>query len=671
MTSELSKSLIKKYLENYDISDEELKSLYQKHNKSSNEEMAIKNVKQLCQEIVTLFLELNTKTFNIEYAHHNKHAWDEKYIESLFSNKTKVSFHLFKKWFLKFLDYPCITGYTRTFDKIKVGIDQQGRRTFNEFTILSTIGNGSFGKVRKCFHNYTKHTYAVKMMSKTTLKKVKRKDGTTGYDDVLNEINVLKSLNHGNIIKLYMVINDPNHDMLYLILENANKGIILDVTKNKCLDEYISKKYFQQILNGFEYLHSNKIIHRDIKPENILIDSKDDIKIIDFGTCKKYKKNGMIKDFVGTPAFASPEGCTTGKEYKGTIGDIWAIGVTLYCLIFGKLPFSGSNFIELFDNIKNNEINLTYRNDLSKELLDLIPKILEKDPKKRITIEGIKKHPWLKSDKKSSSIAPAPISKKSSQRLSLKTSLNPFSSSSKNIFSKAMTSSFIITNNENKDKRNSKRNSKRDSKRKSWSFMPQMNFGSSSNFFKDDQNVSNHQNGNNNNNNGMNGSNQKKKKEKNPSKRWSIFSFRFSNNSQQNIEQEEQGGGGGGGGGATEEEKQFKSFLEELLNKMDDGSTSTRETEKNEVGLNDKNGLLFIEEETKKRWSLHAEPRKNSFSDDLILPNNNSRNTSLTTSTILIDDSLKNIQIPPSPEPQNVTKKSGILSKLKHIKKEE
>jgi hypothetical protein len=281
--------LIKKHLETYKLTDEELKSLFQKHSQSStgnsgnsregggvgetgsgsvggsgsehsSQGMETKKIKQLCQEIVTLFLDLNTKTFNIEYVHHNKHSWDEQYIDSLFPNKKKVTFEHFKTWFFQFLDFPCVAGYTRILDHIKVGIDEQGRRTFNEFTILTTIGNGSFGKVRKCFHNYTKLSYAVKMMSKTTLRKVKRKDGTTGYDDVLNEINILKSLNHPNIIKIYMVLDDPNHDMMYLILENANKGVVLDLKKNTCLDEHVSKKYLIQMVNGFEYSKEKYIL---------------------------------------------------------------------------------------------------------------------------------------------------------------------------------------------------------------------------------------------------------------------------------------------------------------------------------------------------------------------------------------------------------------------------
>ena len=372
----------------------------------------------------------------------------------------------------------------------------------------------------------------------------------------------------------------------------------------------------------------------------------------------------MIKDFIGTPAFAPPEGCYIGgKEYKGTIGDIWAIGVTLFCLLFGKIPFSGNTFVEIYDNIKSEELNLNYRHDLSKEVLDLIPKILEKDPKKRITIEGIKKHPWLKSDKKSSlnsvqtSTNSVSTSKRISQRLS---SFNPFgSSSSKNIFGSGTNGGG--GNGTGNNSKNDKRNSKRDSKRKSWSFMPNINFGgSNSNFFKDETSNNHHQ---------QQQTKKQSKKDKNPSKRWSIFSFKFSGS--QLPDQQVQGQSNDEIGG-TEEEKQFKYFLEDLLNKMDDANSNstTKENEKNEFGLNDNNGLMVEDENSKKRWSLYSgeQQRKNSFSGDELIPGNNSnllRNGSNASSEHLH-------QIPSSPEPlnQNV-KKSGILSKLKHIKKDE
>jgi serine/threonine protein kinase len=318
----------------------------------------------------------------------------------------------------------------------------------------------------------------------------------------------------------------------------------------------------------------------------------------------------LIKDFVGTPAFASPEACG-GKEYKGAVGDIWSIGVTLYCLIYGRLPFSGNSFMETFENIKNEEVNLTLRSDLSKELLDLIPRILEKDPKKRITLEGIRKHAWLKSDKKTSIIQQSKM-KKLSQRLSF----NPFGSS-KNIFK-------MNDTDYRKKNRTSNRSSFKSNNRKSWSFMPDFTLGPSHvSHAPSSGSLGDITNG----------------EKKSTNKRWSIFSFKFNSAPKENEMLEN----------TTENDKEFKKFLEELLHKMGDeeGTSEKSENEKS-------NGNTAPEEKKKQRWSLFSEGRSNSVEEQLHLGE----------------------VLPSSPDPtlqntSNHPKKSGILSKLKHIKKEE
>jgi serine/threonine protein kinase len=282
--------------------------------------------------------------------------------------------------------------------------------------------------------------------------------------------------------------------------------------------------------------------------------------------------------------------------------------------------------METFENIKNQEVNLTLRSDLSKELLDLIPRILEKDPKKRITLEGIRKHAWLKSDKKTSIVQPSKM-KKLSQRLSF----NPFGGSAKNIFKD--------NTDHRKKNRTSNRNSYKSNNRKSWSFMPDFTLGPSHVSHGPSPHGSL---GDIMNNGGGNGNGTDKK---GTNKRWSIFSFKFSSGPKEtemeNTVQE------------SENDKEFKKFLEDLLHKMGDGTS-----EKSEKS-NEKSNQGVVEEKKKQRWSLFSETRSNSVEE----------HHGPTVGVLGGGDTM----LPSSPDPTTSLnpKKSGILSKLKHIKKEE
>jgi serine/threonine protein kinase len=290
--------------------------------------------------------------------------------------------------------------------------------------------------------------------------------------------------------------------------------------------------------------------------------------------------------------------------------------------------------METFENIKNQEVNLTLRSDLSKELLDLIPRILEKDPKKRITLEGIRKHAWLKSDKKTSIVQPSKM-KKLSQRLSF----NPFGGSAKNIFKD--------NTDHRKKNRTSNRNSFKSNNRKSWSFMPDFTLGPS----HVSHGPSPHGSLGDMMNNG-----QSTDKKGTANKRWSIFSFKFSSGPKEtemeNTAQE------------SENDKEFKKFLEDLLHKMGDGDNTSEKSEKSNEKSNQGTNPSNVEEKKKQRWSLFSETRSNSVEEHFggVLGGGGGGG-------VLGGGDL----LPSSPDPTTSLnpKKSGILSKLKHIKKEE
>ncbi|KAE8187295.1 hypothetical protein CF328_g6962 [Tilletia controversa] len=220
---------------------------------------------------------------------------------------------------------------------------------------------------------------------------------------IRHEIAILKKLNHPNVVKLYEVLDDPSQDSLYMVFESCSNGPVIEVhihEQSQSLDEDVAREYFAQILLGIEYLHSNEIVHRDIKPDNILLTSDRQIcKIVDFGVSEIFLKpnEDKLAKSAGTPAFMSPELCTAGTgDVHAMADDIWALGVTLYCMVVGRLPFEKSQIYELFETIKNDEPE--YPSHLSPGLLDLLQGLLRKDHRTRYGIAEAREHPWVTYD---------------------------------------------------------------------------------------------------------------------------------------------------------------------------------------------------------------------------------------------------------------------------------
>jgi 5'-AMP-activated protein kinase catalytic alpha subunit len=198
-------------------------------------------------------------------------------------------------------------------------------------------------------------------------------------------------MRHPNIIQLYEIIETPKQ--LYLIMEYAAHGELFDyIVLHKRVDESVALKLFRQIVSGMAYLHSQNIIHRDLKPENLLLDSNDNIKIVDFGLSNKAPNNSLLKTACGSPCYAPPE-MLLGKKYKGPPADIWSCGVVLYALLCGHLPFDDPSTTKLYDKITT--ADFTVSPHISKLAKDLISKMLRVDPSSRCTIEDIKKHVWF------------------------------------------------------------------------------------------------------------------------------------------------------------------------------------------------------------------------------------------------------------------------------------
>jgi len=254
------------------------------------------------------------------------------------------------------------------------------------FKLMNEIGKGKFATVFLGIHEETGQKVSIKQLKKSEL----------NTDNLLiKEINIQKKLFHPYLTQMYCVIEKS--DDIYIISEYCSKGdIIKNLLEKGTFDESFSCKIFQQIISSLEYLHKNNICHRDIKPENILLTEKLDAKLTDFGLSRYFKKNELLNSSCGSPIYAAPE-MLEGKPYDGTKIDIWSLGISLYTMVCGELPFvveDENDIYILMDKIIKGNYNIP--EFLSNECKDLIKNMLVTDPDKRITLEQIKNHKWVK-----------------------------------------------------------------------------------------------------------------------------------------------------------------------------------------------------------------------------------------------------------------------------------
>lgn len=210
-------------------------------------------------------------------------------------------------------------------------------------------------------------------------------------EKVQREINILHLCTHPHIIRLYEVIDTPTD--IFLVNEYVSGGELFDYIVSKgrlSADE--ARNFFHQIVSGVEYCHFQKIVHRDLKPENLLLDANLNIKIADFGLSNLMRDGDFLRTSCGSPNYAAPE-VISGHLYAGPEVDVWSCGVILYALLCGSLPFDDESIPNLFKKIKSGMYSLpTHLSQLAK---NLIPRMLEVDPMKRITIPEIRLHPWF------------------------------------------------------------------------------------------------------------------------------------------------------------------------------------------------------------------------------------------------------------------------------------
>ena len=266
---------------------------------------------------------------------------------------------------------------------------QEYSKKIGNYVLLNEIGTGTFSKVAKAFHIITDQEVAVKILEKEKIK------DEIDIERILREIEILKKVIHPNICQLYETYSTVHN--FYIMMEHITGGDLFDyITNNNYLSENKSCKLFRQLISVIEYLNELGISHRDIKPENILLDDEqENIKLIDFGLSNYFSESKLLKSSCGSPCYASPE-MLSGMPYLGITTDLWSSGIVLYSMLVGSLPFDDQELYELYKQIKLGKFYLP--STLSLEAIDLLKRILNVDPDKRISLEGIKNHQWFKMD---------------------------------------------------------------------------------------------------------------------------------------------------------------------------------------------------------------------------------------------------------------------------------
>ena len=279
------------------------------------------------------------------------------------------------------------------------------------------LGQGNFGIVYKGIHNETKEKVAIKVIRKKDIKVVSKKNDDEDdedddevekikikekieldYKELLDqELDILKELHHPYICRF--LYKTHYYEDYYIVTEYISGKDFVDSDID--FNEQKICKAFCQILSAIEYLHKNSIVHRDIKIENILFDEYGDAKLIDFGFSKKVKINELIGGSRGSDLYAAPEILFTERNHKydGFLSDIWSLGVCFYCMMFNYFPFLYKDKDKniFYYNLANEDLIVPENNDISPEFKDLIKRILNKEPNKRLTLSQIKQHKWVHS----------------------------------------------------------------------------------------------------------------------------------------------------------------------------------------------------------------------------------------------------------------------------------
>uniref|UniRef100_A0A803MW55 non-specific serine/threonine protein kinase n=1 Tax=Chenopodium quinoa TaxID=63459 RepID=A0A803MW55_CHEQI len=260
---------------------------------------------------------------------------------------------------------------------------------FGKYEVGRLLGCGAFAKVYYARNIQTGQSVAIKVINK------KKIAGTNLMSNIKREITIMARLRHPNIVRLYEVLACKTK--IYFVIEFAKGGELFAKVAKGRFSEDLSRKYFQQLISAVGYCHFRGIYHRDLKPENLLLDENGSLKVTDFGLSavkdQIRPEDGLLHTLCGTPAYVAPE-ILSKKGYNGATVDVWSCGIILYVLTAGYLPFNDPNLMAMYKKIYKGEFRCPKW--MSNDLKRLLGRLLETNPKTRITIDEIIHDPWFK-----------------------------------------------------------------------------------------------------------------------------------------------------------------------------------------------------------------------------------------------------------------------------------
>jgi len=257
----------------------------------------------------------------------------------------------------------------------------------NRFNLIRELGEGSYGTVALAEDMVNENLVALKVIQKSSILKMAH------INRLRREINLLRLLKHPNVVRLFEVIE--TFDQLILVMEYVSGGDLFDlIMESKRLDEQLARKIFRQLFSAIMYCHHNMMVHRDLKPENLLLDENQNLKIIDFGFVRTFSNdpNLTLKTYCGSLYYCAPE-MLDGTPYPGPSSDIWSLGVILYVLTNGYLPFRDTQLPKLYGSLKAAKYDKGEYS--SPECNRLIEKMLVSNPADRMSLKDLANDPWL------------------------------------------------------------------------------------------------------------------------------------------------------------------------------------------------------------------------------------------------------------------------------------
>jgi serine/threonine protein kinase len=285
-------------------------------------------------------------------------------------------------------------------------VDKEGHhiKKINGYEVKHSLGKGAFGEV--FLGKKDGETYAIKVLRKSALKRQRTGKASSALDSVKLEIATMKKIAHPNCVHMFDVILDPTHDELYIVLEFVDGGPSQKMDHQGRpipLPECVVWSHMRHLVMGLEYLHMHQIVHRDIKPDNLLLTCDGSfgaagmLKICDFGTSSLCEGDEGAAKTVGTPPFFSPELCSRNSsgQYDNRVVDLWAVGITMYLWLTGRMPFNAPTVMLLMEQIQQAEEVTPAPKEVSPGVGAVIEGLLTRDIERRLTLMQLRAHKWL------------------------------------------------------------------------------------------------------------------------------------------------------------------------------------------------------------------------------------------------------------------------------------